>query len=119
MRNKILNLTFVFVALISLIYSSTSAGQEEYTFLYSWPTGHGLGRPYDVAVDSSGNIYAADGENHRILKLAQDGNVLLEWGTGGTGDGQFSAAARVAVARDGNVYVTDRAADRVQVFRPE
>ncbi len=118
-RRKVLNLTFILAALISLAYSQTSAGQEDYTFLYSWPVEAGFGRPYDVAVDKPGNIYIADGENHRIVKLTQDGDMLFEWGAGGTGDGKFSSPRGIAVDSSGNIYVADTHNHRIQKFTSE
>ncbi|MEO5618743.1 MAG: LamG-like jellyroll fold domain-containing protein [Candidatus Eisenbacteria bacterium] len=43
-------------------------------------------------------------------------NYVLQWGTPGTGNGQFNEPVGVAVDFSGNVYVTDMGNDRVQVF---
>jgi DNA-binding beta-propeller fold protein YncE len=42
-----------------------------------------------------------------------------QWGTEGTGDGQFNYPAGVAVASDGSVYVADEANHRIQKFTSE
>src|SRR5690606_677177 len=39
-----------------------------------------------------------------------------QWGTEGTGDGQFAFPSDVAVAPDGTIYVTDSNNARVQYF---
>ncbi len=43
-------------------------------------------------------------------------NYVLQWGSQGTGNGQFNDPAGVAVDFSGNVFVTDMGNDRVQVF---
>jgi len=70
--------------------------------------------PTGVAVDSSGNVYVADSENHTIRKITAAGVVSTFAGTGSVGrlDGTGSAASfrypfGVAVDSIGNVYVAD------------
>jgi len=73
--------------------------------------------PTDVAWDSQGNIFVADGiGNARIAKFTRDGVFVKSWGSRGTGDGQFKSAHGVAVDANGNVYVGDRGNGRIQVF---
>ncbi len=43
-------------------------------------------------------------------------NYVLQWGSFGSGNGQFNQPVGVAVDFSGNVYVTDMGNDRVQVF---
>lgn len=50
------------------------------------------------------------------LALAQAPSYLLQWGTRGSGDGQFSGPAGMAVDAGGNVYVADYGNHRVQKF---
>src|SRR6266571_4521585 len=47
---------------------------------------------------------------------AQAPSYLLQWGTPGSGDGQFNGPAGVAVDASGNVYVADYGNHRVQKF---
>jgi len=73
--------------------------------------------PTDVAWDSSGNIFVADGiGNARVAKFTSDGVFVKSWGSRGSGDNQFNQAHGIAVDASGNVYVADRGNKRIQVF---
>jgi len=71
--------------------------------------------PYDVATDSSGNVYVADSNNHLIRKITAEGVVSTFAGTAGTMGGddgagnvaQFRYPTGVAADSSGNVYVAD------------
>jgi sugar lactone lactonase YvrE len=71
--------------------------------------------PAGVAVDSSGNVYVADGNNSTIRKIAPDGAVTTLAGfageAGSTDDtgaaARFNQPNAVAVDSSGNVYVAD------------
>jgi sugar lactone lactonase YvrE len=71
-----------------------------------------------VAVDAMGNVYAANIFN-RIHKFDSDGNLLMEWGSEGSGDGQLFVPHDVAVDKSGNVYVADTGNHRIQKFTSE
>jgi DNA-binding beta-propeller fold protein YncE len=56
--------------------------------------------PRDITVGLSGSIYVIDYWNgRRILKLDEYGAYVGEWGSEGTGDGQFIYPSSVAVDR--------------------
>ena len=55
-------------------------------------------------------------QNNQIQKFTPDGTFLTQWGSFGTGDGQFKQPWGVAVDSAGNVYVTDYWNHRVQKF---
>ena len=44
---------------------------------------------------------------------------MLQFGTSGTGEGEFNRPSGVAVDQDGVIYVADWLNDRLQVFDPE
>lgn len=92
-----------------------------------------LNAPADIAVDPEpdpvtgqrGSVYVADGYgNHRIVVFDAEGNYLRQWGSAGSGEGQFVATGGghphcVVLGNDGLVYACDRGQNRVQVFDRE
>lgn len=71
----------------------------------------------DVAFAPNGNVLIADGyRNARVLEYTPDGKKLREWGSAGTGPGQFNLPHSIQVAANGTVYVADRENGRIQWF---
>jgi outer membrane protein assembly factor BamB len=84
---------------------------------------HPLNKPGDIAIDPQGNLWIADGANSRFQIFAPDGTFLEEWGTPGSGDGQFNLVEAtgdgwggIAFDADGNFYVADTGNFRSQKF---
>ncbi len=72
--------------------------------------------PADVAIDTSGNLYVADGSNRRIRKISPGGTINTYAGTGNqgfSGDGGLAADAdlawpdRLTFDATGNLYFID------------
>ena len=75
--------------------------------------------PTDVAFAPNGDFYISDGyAGNRVVKFSRDGRYLLEWGTRGTGPGQFELVHAVQTDAEGRVYVSDRETHRIEVFDP-
>ena len=96
------------------------------TFLPTCPpvTDETFSGPRHVAADSSGRIYVADTNNHRVqaYQMSSEGGqysheYLRTFGTYGNGPGQLQFPHGVAVDENrGRLYVTDNANHRVQAF---
>jgi hypothetical protein len=74
-------------------------------------------KPTDIAFARNGDFYVADGYgNKRIVKFSAAGKYLLEFGKPGSGRGEFNVPHSVALDSYGNVYVSDRENNRIQIF---
>ncbi len=74
-------------------------------------------RPTDVAWDSSGNIFVADGMgNARVAKFDRKGVFVKSWGSRGSEPGNFVNVTGIAVDAQDNVYAADGGNKRIQVF---
>ncbi len=60
-------------------------------------------------------IYVADAYNNRVQVFDRDYQFLREWGSAGTGEGQFNLPTGILVAND-QVYVSEVGNNRVQIF---
>lgn len=80
--------------------------------------------PIGASVDTVGNAYIADSNNHRIRKIDfVNGNVSTLAGDGSSGyldgagtDAKFNITASVAVDSVGNVYVADSGNHRIRLI---
>jgi len=77
-------------------------------------------QPNDVITNKKGEIFIAEGhgtnQNDRIMKFSKDGKFLQAWGTRGDGPMQFNQPHGLAFDSQENLYVGDRANNRVLVF---
>ncbi len=70
-----------------------------------------------IATDSQGNVYVVDSGGHdRIVKYDADGNYITQWGSYGSGEGQFQFPDDIAIDAHDHVYVADHNNNRIQVF---
>ncbi len=72
--------------------------------------------PGFLALDASNNVYVIDWLNNRVVKFTAGGAYLTQWGSPGSGDGQFKYLYGIAVDSGNDVYVVDSGNDRVEKF---
>ena len=72
-------------------------------------------RPEDITFSPFG-IFITDTGNNRVLKVDDKFNLIKQWGTKGTGNGQFIHPHAIDVDSKGNVYVGVLNQPGVQVF---
>ncbi|MBW2647007.1 MAG: 6-bladed beta-propeller, partial [Deltaproteobacteria bacterium] len=73
-------------------------------------------RPVSVAVDHEGFIWVVDKAKKRLLKLNENGKILLSVGSSGSKAGYFSGPTDISISKNGIIYVADRGNERVQAF---
>ncbi len=74
-------------------------------------------QPARIAVDQEGRVYGTRESSVKVY--SPEGELLVEWGSHGSGPGQFGQATGIAVDEQGFVYVADFVNQRIQVFRVE
>lgn len=78
------------------------------------------GKPVGLSVGPDGNVYVADTHYARVMVFRPDGKLLRQWGSMGTGPGQFTYPTDVAFDSRGQIYVSEYGGnDRIQVFDGE
>ena len=78
---------------------------------------YAFNRPATLNFGPEGDLFVADGYgNSRVVHYSRDGEYLGQWGTKGTGDGEFNLVHDVAIDSKGRLYVADRVNKRVQIF---
>lgn len=78
-------------------------------FIRSWGDEY-LKTPHGLRIDHVGNVWVTDIGNHQVIKFDADGKPLLTLGKkemAGTADDQFDRPTDIAVAKNGEVYVSD------------
>src|ERR1051325_11005807 len=114
----------IFFGLLQLLRASTYAQELVSTLAGSAAVpGHQDGRgmiaqfhdPAGLAVDTQGNIFVADSQNHVIRRLSEDGAVITfagQPGVPGSNDGllltaRFDTPSALACSIDGSLFVAD------------
>jgi sugar lactone lactonase YvrE len=74
--------------------------------------------PSGLATDSAGTLWVSDTNENRIMKFSPAGAFLMQFGSMGTGNGQFVNPTSIAAAPSGNIMVSDATNNRLQEFQP-
>ena len=83
--------------------------------------GPGFRHPVDLALGSNGTIYVINRGDEfqpcqRVSVITIDEEFIRDFGSVGTGDGQFTWPTAIALDSDENVYVADEWLNRISVF---
>lgn len=87
-----------------------------------------LNQPGACALDSFGNLYIADTQNHRIRKVTAAGTISTVGGTGQPGfsgdegpaaASQLQAPQGIAVDDNGNIFIGDTGNHRIRLVTPD
>ena len=78
-------------------------------------------QPNDVVIAANGDIFVVQGHtpgggDPRVLKFDKAGKFLTTWGGRGKEPGKFEVAHGIAIDARGQLWVTDRENQRIQVF---
>jgi DNA-binding beta-propeller fold protein YncE len=85
-------------------------------------TSHLLNEPNDVAIAKNGDVFVAQGHtpgangDARVLKFDKTGKFIKSWGGKGKEPGKFDVAHGLAFDAKGQLWVTDRENQRIQIF---
>ena len=80
--------------------------------------GAGLGGmmwPTSVVLDGDENLYLADEYFNKVTKYDREGNPITEWGSKGSGDGQFNQPSGLLI-QDQLIYLVDSRNNRIQMY---
>jgi len=91
---------------------------ENGKFLYLFPTGYDSAVLAHIVTDDD-YVWVADWTTDRLVKYTLDGRYVLDIGSHGPLPGQFDGVHQIDVDQEGNLYVTEVANDRSQMFRPK
>ncbi len=140
MRAKVLLTVIGLLLVLTSVYAQevTIIGQPDATSNAAGHNAVGLNFPLGIAVDTSGSVYVADRNNHRVLFFANDGDASADRvygqhgnlnsyivnydGVGGSGlpsADTLSNPTYVALDSTGGIYVADRDNHRVLYYAPD
>ncbi len=94
-------------------------------YILQWGSyGSGNGQfvyPWELAVDNSGgssngDVFVADNGIQNIQRFTSTGIYVTQWGSNGTGNGQFNSPEGIAIDSNENIYVLDTGNSRIEKF---
>lgn len=88
---------------------------EEWAFLDEWPN---ILAPYAMRVGLDGHVWVADGLTSKFLRYDTDGRLVASWGQWGIAPGSAWGIHWFDTDPEGNLYVCEVYAERIQKLRP-
>lgn len=73
------------------------------------------GTPRDVITLSNGDMWYADSQNHRIVKINSSGDIIRTVGRQGSGEGEFACNGPTSITQDNNGFLY--ALDECNVYK--
>jgi sugar lactone lactonase YvrE len=95
------------------------------SFVKSWSAPFEIGTPHSLTIDRENNYWVTDSTGHQVFEFNEKGELLLTLGTKGkagdnTSHDLFNQPNHVAIARNGDIYVSDGYVNaRVVEFTPK
>ncbi len=81
-----------------------------------------LNDPMDIAIDSDGNIYVVESNNHRVTKWvpgATEGIVVAGGNGSGNASNQLNSPHGITIDSNSNLYISDTYNNRVMKWAPD
>ncbi|WP_337099668.1 hypothetical protein [Paenibacillus sp. YIM B09110] len=96
---------------------ATSSFKYRYTSKWlSWRTDPVINSPSGIAVDSLGNCYIINTNEHEILKYDSKNRLVRRWGKQGIKEGEFHFPTAIAIDSSDYIYISDTNNHRIQKF---
>src|ERR1041385_7657676 len=112
---KCLFLIFLVFAMSASALAQTSNHKYEVALFGELPPGQSVWNlPRSVAADGKATIYLLRASDPPVLVFNREGKLLNTWGTG-----LFKEAHSIDIDRDGNLWISDRADNKVFKFTPD
>jgi YD repeat-containing protein len=80
------------------------------------PPGMGAIEPTGIDAGPGGTIWVTDWQNNRVVVLNETGGLVRQFGSAGSGPGQFARPDAIEVDAKGRVWVGDQNNSRIQQF---
>lgn len=123
LRDRLTGVSVLCLTMLSSPCLAQSPSRDSVRGTVTWSAGDGVrpgglsfGRIAGLAVDKRGQVYVADGADHRVLVLSIDGSLTTVIGRPGSGPGEFNRVGSIAI-QGSTLLVRDEGNARMQQFQ--